>query len=99
MKDFDKRLAELGKWIIPMGPKSADKPPKYLLNKSLERDKPRCPGDYPFCTRSMLITFHTQTNSRAEANTAKLMCKICHRGGIFNWDQWSDDLHKSKKSE
>jgi len=99
VKDFDKRLAELGKWVYPQGPKSGDKPPKYVLNQPKDRDKPRCNGQYPFCMRSLHIHYHTITNAKAPKHTAAIKCKICNRGGVVNVAQWREDVAKSKKSE
>ena len=98
MKDFDKRILELGKWIYKQG-KHSDLPPTFVLNTPLTKDKPRCGGEYPYCDRYMLITYHTLTNSKAQPGTARIQCRNCLKGGIVDMAQWREDVAKSKKSE
>ena len=95
MKDFDKRLLELGHWHKPQGPKCEGKLPQFILDLPTDKEKPRCSGEYPFCDRSMLITYHTITNRRAEPGTVRLQCKICNRGGIVQVQKWREDLGRT----
>ena len=95
MKDFDKIIAQFGSSRVLQ----REGVERFILNQPTDRNKPRCSGSYPFCTQSMMITYHTLTNPRAEKGTIKLVCKICKRGGIVNGNQWRVDVAKSKKSE
>lgn len=100
MKDFDKRLSELGKWIKPHGPAGEL---RYHLNgkpKIQPNRKPWCSGEYPYCTRAMMIEFvHVTYPQKYSQNQARLRCNLCSRGEICDVNQWREDVAKSKKSE
>ena len=94
MKDFDERLRQFGYWYKPSGKGKHDiTTERFVMTTPSDREKPRCSGEYPFCSRAMNIHYHTQTNSRAEPGTIRLQCKICGRGGIVAATQWCQDVN------
>ena len=90
MKNFAEVLLKYGDWTKP---KNNNTEPKYFLHK----DKQPCGKEYPFCDKHLNIHFHN--TPRHPKGSVNIRCRLCSKGGIFDYNQWKVDMAKSKKSE